>query len=388
MSHDVVIVGGGIMGSSTAYHLLIAEPSLSVLVVEKDPSYRFASTTLSEGNVRVQFNLEENIRISQHTMRVLDTFADDMETARFRPDPSPRREGNLFLVDEEGHSSAAAGLEKQRSLGCEVEWLDAAQISATFPAYRTEGIVGGTLGRGDGRVDPAAMLRGYRAKSIELGVEFAEATVTGVLTDGGRVRGVRTTDGDEPAAAVLVAAGAWTADLVRPLGVDLPVVPMMRTAYVVATSVATAGLPAVFLPSGVYAIPEGENTWVSARSLDTDPVGYDFTPAGRERYVEQVWPELVTHLPAFDRLQVETSWAGLYAVNRMDGNAILGEWPLIGGLHIATGFSGHGFQQAPAVGRYLAEGILGLPPALDLSRLGPRRVIENRPLLENAGRLI
>ncbi|OFW64376.1 MAG: hypothetical protein A2135_04750, partial [Actinobacteria bacterium RBG_16_67_15] len=320
MSHDVVIVGGGIMGSSTAYHLLIAEPSLSVLVVEKDPSYRFASTTLSEGNVRVQFNLEENIRISQHTMRVLDTFADDMETARFRPDPSPRREGNLFLVDEEGHPSAAAGLEKQRSLGCEVEWLDAAQISATFPAYRTEGIVGGTLGRGDGRVDPAAMLRGYRAKSIELGVEFAEATVTGVLTDGGRVRGVRTTDGDEPAAAVLVAAGAWTADLVRPLGVDLPVVPMMRTAYVVATSVATAGLPAVFLPSGVYAIPEGENTWVSARSLDTDPVGYDFTPAGRKRYVELVWPELVTHLPAFDRLQVETSWAGLYAVNRMDGN--------------------------------------------------------------------
>ena len=104
--------------------------------------------------------------------------------------------------------------------------------------------------------------------------------------------------------------------------------------------------------------------------------------------IDQVWPELVGRLPAFERLQVETSWAGLYAVNRMDGNAILGEWPTVGGLHLATGFSGHGFQQAPAVGRYLAEGMLGLPHELDLSRLGTQRVIDNRPLLENAGRLI
>ena len=97
---------------------------------------------------------------------------------------------------------------------------------------------------------------------------------------------------------------------------------------------------------------------------------------------------MIAHLPAFDRLQVETSWAGLYAVNRMDGNAIIGEWPAIHGLHLATGFSGHGFQQAPAVGMYLAEGILGRPHELDLSRLGPQRVIDGRPLLENVARLI
>ena len=388
MTHDVVIVGGGIMGWSTAYHLLRAAPALDVLVVEKDASYRFASTTLCEGNIRIQFNLEENVRISQHTMAVLETFADDMETPRFRPDPAPRREGNLFLVDDEGRDQALRGLETQRALGCDVEWLEAAAIAAEFPAYVTEGIVGGTLGRSDGRVDVGAMHRGYRSKAMEMGAGFAESAVSAVLVDGNHVSGVRTGEGDVTAEIVLVAAGAWTADLVRSLGVDLPVEPVMRTAYVVATAVPTAGLPAVFLPSGVYAIPEGDNTWVSAWSLATDPVGYDFTPAGRERYIDQVWPELVGHLPAFDRLQVETSWAGLYAVNRMDGNAILGEWPTVGGLHLATGFSGHGFQQAPAVGRYLAEGMLGLPHELDLSRLGTQRVIDNRPLLENAGRLI
>jgi FAD-dependent oxidoreductase domain-containing protein 1 len=385
---DVLIVGGGIMGWSAAYHLLRAEPSLDVLVIEQDPTYRHASTTLCEGNVRIQFDLEENVRISMHTAEVLATFADDMAVGDDRPDPAPRREGNLFLVDEEAREAAVRGMERQVALGCRVEWLDADAIARRFPALAPDGLIGGTFGRDDGRVDAVAMHRGYRAKARHLGAGFAEAVVREVLATDGRVTGVRTGDGDLTADVVLVAAGAWTPDLLRPLGVDLPVEPVMRTAYVVGTAVPTAGLPAVFLPSGVYAIPEGATTWVSAWSLDSDPIGYDFTPATRERYVETVWPELVTHLPAFDRLQVESSWAGLYAVNRMDGNGIIGEWPTIRGLHLATGFSGHGFQQAPAVGRYLAEGILGLPHALDLSRLGPRRVIDGVPLRESAGRLI
>ncbi len=385
---DVLIVGGGIMGWSTAYHLLRADPALDVLVVEQDAAYRHASTTLCEGNVRIQFDLEENVRISMHTMRVLETFADDMAVGDARPDPAPRREGNLFLVDEAGRAPAVHGMERQVALGCRAEWLDAGVIAARFPAFASEGLVGGTFGPDDGRVDAVTMHRGYRSKARDLGADFAEVAVGEVLVADGRATGVRTAEGDLTAGTVLVAAGAWTPGLLRPLGVDLPVEPVMRTAYVVATAVPTAGLPAVFLPSGVYAIPEGETTWVSAWSLDSDPVGFDFTPATRERYVETIWPELATHLPAFDRLQVETSWAGLYAVNRMDGNGIIGEWPTIRGLHLATGFSGHGFQQAPAVGRYLAEGILGTPHQLDLSRLGPRRVIEGTPLRESAGRLI
>jgi glycine/D-amino acid oxidase-like deaminating enzyme len=162
----------------------------------------------------------------------------------------------------------------------------------------------------------------------------------------------------------------------------------MRTVYVVAATVETVGKPSLFLPSGVYALPESDRTWVMAWSRPEDPVGFDFIPAGRHRFTDVIWPELYRHIPAFDSLEVQTSWAGLYDVNTLDGNAIIGEWPAISGLYLATGFSGHGFQQCPAVGRYLAERILRLPPTLDLSRLGGERILQNRPLYEHEGRLI
>ncbi len=385
---DVVIVGGGAMGSSTAYHLLRAEPSLSVVVVERDASYRHASTVLSDGNVRIQFNLEENIRISQHAMEVLRTFDEDMATATYRPEVAARHQGNLFLTDDVGHGAAMAGVKLQTSLGCEVEWIDAAEIGSRWPPYRSEGLAGGTFAQTDGSVDPNAVLRGYRNQAIDLGAEYVEDEVVEVLASDGRVQGARLGAGDINADVVVATAGAWTADLVRPLGVDLPVLPVMRTVYVVSSAVPTLGLPSVFLPSGVYALPEHDHTWLMAWSRPEDPVGYDFTPASRQRFLDIVWPELIEHLPVFDSLEVETSWAGLYAVNTLDGNAIIGEWPGCPGLYLATGFSGHGFQQCPAVGRYLSEQILGLPNALDLRRLGPQRVIEGRPLHEHTGRLI
>jgi len=389
LSHDVVIVGGGAMGSSTAYHLLAADPSLSVTVIEKDDKYTHASTVLSDGNVRIQFNLEENIRISQHTLDVLHTFDDDMATPRYRPEVGARHQGNLFLADEAGRADAMGGIHLQRSMGCEVEWLDADQIGRRFPPYRSENIVGGSFARSDGSVDPSAVLRGYRNKAVELGAVYVVDEVMELVAKDGRVNGVRLRSaGDLLAPTVVAAAGAWTADLVGPLGIDLPVIPVMRTVYVVSTTVPTSGLPSVFLPSGVYALPESDRTWLIAWSRTEDPVGYDFTPAGRQRFTDLIWPELNRHLPVFDSLEVEGAWAGLYDVNSLDGNAILGEWPTIGGLYLATGFSGHGFQQCPAVGRYLSELILGLDPALDLSRLGPQRVLDNRPLLEHASRLI
>jgi glycine/D-amino acid oxidase-like deaminating enzyme len=162
----------------------------------------------------------------------------------------------------------------------------------------------------------------------------------------------------------------------------------MRTVYVVSTTVPTTGLPSVFLPSGLYAIPEGESTWLMGWSQPTDPVGFEFRPASHDRFMDLMWPELVSYLPAFDSLRVERSWAGIYDVNTLDGNAIIGGWPLISGLYVVSGFSGHGFQQAPAVGRFLAESILGQRHELDLSRLGPHRILDGTPLFEHAGRLI
>jgi len=387
--YDVVIVGGGAMGSSTAYHLMKADPSLSVAVIEKDSGYEKASTVLSDGNVRIQFNLEENIRISQYAMDVLETFDDDMATTKHRPEVAAKHQGNLFLADEVSMAAALVGVELQTSLGCDVAWLDIDEIAQRYEPYRSVGLAGGTFAQQDGSVDPGAVLRGYRHRAVELGAEYVEDEVLELLADDDAMTGARLSSGGDLSSGIVVnTAGAWSADLARPLGVDLPVVPVMRTVYVVSTTVPTEAMPSVFLPSGVYALPENDQTWLIAWSRPEDPIGYDFRPAGQQRFTDLIWPELYAHLPAFDSMRVETSWAGLYAVNILDGNAILGEWPGIKGLYLATGFSGHGFQQCPAVGRYLSERILELPLTLDLTRLGPERVVENRPLHEHIGRII
>ncbi len=377
------------MGSATAYYLLRKRSDQSVLVIERDPTYQYSSTLLCEGNVRIQFNLEENIRISQYGLEVLASFADEMTVGEFRPDPGVRRQGNLFLIDEAGREAAEAGLELQHRLGCDVRWLTPDDIARSYPPFASDQVVGATFGPDDGSVDPNAVLRGYRAKAIDMGAEFREGEVSSITASGGQVQGVAVSDGRTFESPIVVnAAGAWAPGLVEPLGVELPVVPVMRTSYVLKTDLGLGSvLPSAFLPSGVYLIAENEGVFNCGWSRPDDPVGFDFTYS-RERFYNIHWPELVEWLPAFERLDLLRAWAGLYDTNTLDSNAILGEWPTLAGLYIVTGFSGHGFQQCHAVGRYIAELILKLPVSIDLSRLGPERVIEGRPLFENAARIL
>lgn len=386
----VVIVGGASMGWATAHHLLGLDPRLEVQVVEKDPSLRYSSTLLSDGNVRIQFNLEENILMSKYAIECLEDFPEKMATGEFRPDPQMRKQGNLFMVDEEGREDALSGLATQQRLGCDSEWLAIESIAERFPALASEQLIGGTLGPNDGSVDPNAVVEGYRRCALAGGADLIAGTVESLIVENERARGVRLADGSTlDADAVVVCAGAWSTPLLATAGVSIPVEPVMRTVYVVAGEVPSADrMPSAYLPSGVYAIPERNGTFMIAWSTDDDPVGFDFTPAPRSRFYEMIWPELVSVLPAFDRLEVVGSWAGLYAQNRLDANAIIGEWPGIEALYQATGFSGHGFQQCHAVGRHLAELITGTDTSIDLSRLGPERIIAGEPLFEHAGRII
>lgn len=385
---DVIIVGAGCMGAATAYH--VAGSGAEVTVFEKDPSLRYSSTLLSDGNVRIQFNLEENIRISQYAMEVLEDFGEIMAVEAYRPEVAMRKQGNLFLVDEDGLADARAGLDLQVSLGCEVRWLEVAEVAAAYPPLESECVVGGTFGAQDGSVDPTAVTEGYRRAAVTRGAGFEAAQVASLLVEGDRAAGVVLADGSRRFSdAVVVCAGAWSSELLATAGVTIPVTPVMRTVYVVSTDVGRGiEMPSAFLPSGVYLIPEHDGTWLIAWSREDDPVGFDFTPAERSRFYEVIWPELVDWLPAFDRLEVVRSWAGLYEQNLLDANGIIGEWPGVGGLYQATGFSGHGFQQCHAVGRYLAELITGRQPFMDLSRLGPERIVARQPLLEHAGRII
>ena len=386
----VVVVGGGSMGWATAHHLLLRHSRADVMVIERDPSLRYSSTMLSDGNVRIQFNLEENIAMSKYAKECLETFGEDMTVEGFSPDPMMRKQGNLFLVDAAGRGSAEAGLEAQQRLGCDSVWLDMNEIAARFPALASNSLVGGTFGPTDGSVDPSAVVEGYRRRSVADGAKTTHGSVIELTTNNDRIVGVRLDDGSSLGAdVVVVCAGAWSTTLLATVGVDIPVEPVMRTVYVVAGDVeGSDDLPSNFLPSGVYVIPEKDGTFFMAWSTDDDPVGFEFTPAPRSRFYDVIWPELAAALPAFDRLEVIRSWAGLYAQNRLDANAIIGEWPGIDGLYQATGFSGHGFQQCHAVGRHLAELITGHTPSLDLSRLGPQRVIDGKPLFEHEGRII
>ena len=382
-TYDIVIVGGGIMGSSTAYSLMSADNKLKVAVVEMDPIYARASTTLSMANARIQFSLKQNIQISQYAFEVLERFEETMAVGEDKLNIAYRREGNLFLIDENGRSVAKDNLALQKSLDCRVDWWSPEKIKQHYPLYDMSGLMGGTFGPQDGHFDAYAVLMGYKAKARALGAEYIKDEVVELISAGGRISGVKLTSGGRLTSKFVInCAGAWAAKVAQMAGVKLPVEPVKRQIFALDPAVKPDGpLPLTILPSGLYFRTETGDQILLGKSMDEDPIGFDFN-WDDQRFMEILWPELAEFVPAFDTLKLVRGWAGLYAVNTLDGNAILGEWPDLKGFFLANGFSGHGLQQSPAVGRYLTELIIGLTPTLDLSIFRPERILENKPLSE------
>ncbi len=382
--YDVIIIGGGIMGSATAYNLVKADPALKVAVIERDAAYTRASTTLSMANVRIQFSLKENVQISLYTQQVLKNFEEDMAVEGQKPKIYYRQEGNLFLVDAAEEAAARRAFDLQKDLGCQVQWWSPQTIREHYPLYEPEGFIGGTFSPDDGYIDAYAVLMGYKAKSRSLGATYIQDEVVTIKKDQKRVAGAElAAHGRLNAAFVVNCAGAWAADVAKTAGVKLPVLPVKRQVFALDTAVKPAGpLPLTILPSGLYFRSETGGLILLGKSLQEDTVGFEFTWDDK-RFLELLWPELAEFVPAFDRLKLVRGWAGLYAVNTLDGNAILGQWPELNGLYLANGFSGHGLQQGPAVGRYLSELILKNPLTLDLSIFSPQRILDNRALSEN-----
>ena len=389
-TYDVILIGGGVMGCAIAYYLLGSDPRLKIAILEMDSTYEKASTPLSDGNTRIQFNIKENIQISQFGLEVLAQFSREMEVDGQKPDVAFRQQGNLFVLDEASREESHEGMLLQQSLGCEVHWLTPEEVKAYYPLYNLKDCVAGTFGPQDGTMSPLAVLLAYKKKGIALGAKFIHAEAIEILKQGNQIAGVNLSSGEILISSIVVnTAGAWAPKIARTVGVDLPIDPTKRQVTIIETNVRPEKtLPLLVLPSGLYCIHENEGTFTVGKSLPTDYVGFDDFNWDRKNFEQIIWPELVKYIPSFDRLKVKRGWAGLYEVNTLDGNAILGEWPGLNGFFLANGFSGHGFQQCHGVGRYIAELILKKTLTLDLSIFSPQRILENKPVFESRRKII
>ena len=387
---DVVIVGGGIMGSATAYYLLKHQPDLNVVVIEKDPTYRFASTVLSDGNQRIQFNLKENIEMSLYGQEVYKTFAKDMAVDDKPVDIAFKQEGNLFVVNEATKDAALEGLNRQQSLGADVRWLEPEEVKELFPPYNLKDCVGATFGPKDGTLSPFDMLLAYRNKAISMGAKYHEAVAASINGTAKQVTGVTLEDNERILSSIVLAsAGAWVNQVLGPLNIKLPIKSLKRQVYFIRSHIQTdKRLPAFFLPQGNYLMHEAEGNFSTGAALPSDPETFDDFSCSKARFEEHIWPTLADYIPELEQLKVTKMWAGMYARNTLDGNGIIGEWPELKGLYFANGFSGHGLQQGHAIGRYLSEIMLGLDVSLDISILGPERILSRTPVYENPSRLI
>ena len=386
--YDVVIVGGGAIGSAIAAFLAMA-PDFdgSVLVVEKDPSYAKCSTTLSAGSIRQQFSTPVNIAISRFGIDFLKHVDAHLAVDGEAPDIGFVEGGYLFLATARGLATLEANHRVQRAECADVVLLDPAALAARFPWLATEGLAAGSLGlRDEGWFDPYALLQAYRRKARSRGVAYVADTVVDLDLAGRRVAEVVLASGQRVACGTLVdAAGIRAADIATMAGLVLPVRPRKRIVYVFDCRSPVPGLPLLIHPNGVWVRPEsGQFICGVSPPAEDDPDCDDFEIDYRW-FEELIWPTLAARIPAFEAIKQTRAWAGHYAHNLFDQNAVLGRHPEIANFLFANGFSGHGLQQSPAVGRGLAELIVhGAYRSLDLSALDYARIPENRPVREQA----
>ena len=381
---DIIIVGGGIIGSSIAYNLANDGFDGTVAVFEKDPTYEFSSTTLSVGGIRLQFSTEVNVRICQYSLDFYEKFDERMAVDGEKAHAEFRQRGYLFLANEKNWPIMERHHQFQKSMGAHVELLSVEEALKIVPHLNPKGLIGASFGSRDGYLDPYGTLQGYIKKARSLGVKVVHDEVTGIVKNGHRVTGVTTRRGDRYTGTVVVnAAGPWAAEVGRMAGTDLPVEPVRRMVFVFQPSeIFDYELPLVIDVTGLYFRHETGKVIMTGKSILDEPPGFNFK-VDHSFFQHTMWPILADRIPVFDRLKLIRGWAGLYEVNRLDSNALLGLHPEIEGFYMAIGFSGHGFQQAPAVGKVMSELIrLGRYETIDVSPLNFERVISGKLVIE------
>ena len=352
---DVVIIGGGIVGSSIAWHLTHGGCK-NVLVIERESSQGKGSTGKSMGGVRAQFSTPVNIQMSLYSIPFYAKFEEVVgHPADYRP------QGYLFLATKESHLAyLRANFARQKKLGLTTaRLLTAEQIREMLPQLRSDDVLGGSFCSTDGFVDPYSVMNGFMASAVEHGATLWKKTeVTGITTDQQDAFRVETTRGPVSTRTVVNAAGAWSAQIAKFLGVDLPVEPLRR---MLVPSEPFSDFPhsspmVIDMSTGFHFRPEGRGFLLAWNDPEETP-GYkiDFEPA----FIEKILMHAANRVPAFENLPInpKRAWAGLYEMTP-DHHCILGPVASVPGFFLANGFSGHGVMHSPATGKILADLIL------------------------------
>ena len=397
-SYDVVIVGGAVIGSAVAY-FLTANPDFtgSVLVVERDPTYAKAATSLSSSSIRTQFSNPINVKISQYGSAFIKGFGNTMQVAgEAKPDLNFHQGGYLFLAATEGQEQTLReNHEVQRACGADVVLWTQEELARAFPHLRVDDIRLASYGQsGEGWFSNTGLMNGFKAKARAQGAEYVTDEVVAIGRDGARVTSVTLKSGAMVHAGTVVnASGPRAALTARMAKLDVPVEPRKRTLFVFdcaktpegSATVNQGRLPLMIDPSGVFCRPEGRFFLSGAPPVEDPAVDWDDFEPRYQEFEEIIWPALAERSPGFEAIKVVNQWAGHYDFNTLDHNLIVGRHPEVANFVYANGFSGHGLQQGPAAGRGVSELIIyGGFRTLDLSEVGYERIAEGRPFLEKA----
>ena len=382
-NYDIAIIGGGLMGCSTAHFIKNMAPHTSVVVIEPDPTYEFASTPRASGGCRVQFTCPENIALSRDSIEFIRTFHEHMAVDDTRPDVGWVEGGYLFIVPPEHVQALAGNVKLQNEMGGVVHLLTPQELKARFPSMNTSDLGAGAHSPHDGWCDPHALLWGFRRKVAAQGVTFVKARVHAIEVSATQVQALTLDDGARITATAFVnAAGAWSGQVAAMAGMHLPIAPMKRYEHYFTPATPMERLPYVKDLARLAFRSEGQG--FSGGLVDGSfQRGFDFE-VDHTYFERVVWPAAAHRFPPLEAAKCHRTWAGLYEECELDGNAVIGRWTSgLANFYVIAGFSGHGMMHAPAAGRGLAELIVqGAYQTLDLTRLGYERVERHAPYRE------
>jgi FAD-dependent oxidoreductase domain-containing protein 1 len=383
---DVVIIGGGVIGSSAAY-FVSSQPDFTgtIAVIEKDPTYAEAATPRSAGGVRLQFSTAENVLMGAFGASFIKAADQHLSVGNEKSGVEFREQGYLFLATGAGLKTLLNNQRLQHELGAATELLNPRELSESFPWLNTSDLAGGSFGPiNEGWTDPYSLLQAFKRKARAQGVTYLNDTATGLTHDGKRVSEIELASGEKIACGqVINAAGIKGRTIAAMAGIELPVKPRKRFIYVFDCRDEIEKVPLTIDPTGVWFRPESSQfiCGVSPEEAE-DPDAEDFELDYR-LFEELIWPTLAERVPAFEAIKLVRAWAGHYDYNTFDQNVIVGFAPGFDNLFLANGFSGHGLQQSPAIGRALSELVtFGQYRTLDLRRFGYDRLLTGAALKE------